>query len=100
MPTSNPSKPTIAPPPSPYKDTTGYQFIHTTTGEPLTALYKRIYEHALDLAAATISPAEWPPLVIYLVRCLEAQAPNASCLESALDDICRMIGQRLNKGEW
>ena len=79
---------------------TGYQFAHSKNGDPLTDLYRLVHETAIELTIATTSPSEWPPLIIYLLRSLEAQAPTAASLESALDDICRLITRRMNTGEW
>jgi hypothetical protein len=74
--------------------------LHTATGEPLTNLYQRLHETAVDLVQSTISPSNWPDLIAYLLESMENLEGEHHALESALDDICRLITRRLNKGKW
>lgn len=87
---------------TPTPDSTGYKFQHTAKGEPLTELYQRLHETAVDIVSATgeYSAFEWPDLIIYLLRSMENQVPPSNSLESALDEICRQITRRLNNGKW
>jgi hypothetical protein len=79
---------------------TGYKVLHTPTGEPLTNLYQRLHETAVDLVQSTRSPSNWPDLIAYLLESMENLEGEHHALESALDDTCRLITRRLNKGKW
>jgi hypothetical protein len=94
--------PNMTQPLTPNPNSTGYMFQHTAKGEPLTDLYQRLHETALDIATATgkYSAFEWPDLIIYLLRSMENQVPSSNSLESALDEICRQITRRLDDGKW
>jgi len=87
---------------TPTPNSTGYMFQHTAKGEPLTELYQRLHETAVDIVNATgkYSAFEWPELMIYLLRSMENQVSPSNSLESALDEICRQITHRLNDGKW
>ena len=85
--------------PNPSPGTTGFQVLTDAEGSPLPELYEFIYETARHVVKALPSPPSWTSVIVYLLAAMESLNPHHA-MDSALDDLCRLITQRLNKGNW
>jgi len=84
----------------PSKGTTGYLVLTDAAGDPMPEMYEYINETADHIVNALPNPSQWSSVVMYLLACLEANTEIHRPLDSALDNICRLITRRLNKGQW
>jgi len=84
----------------PSKGTTGYLVLTDATGDPMPEMYEYIHDAAVHITKALPYPSQWSSVVMYLLACLEANTEIHHPLDSTLDNICRLITRRLNKGKW
>jgi hypothetical protein len=84
----------------PSNGTTGYLVLTDAAGDPMPEMYEYINETADHIINALPNPSQWSSVVMYLLACLEANTEIHRPLDSALDNICRLITRRLNKGNW
>jgi hypothetical protein len=86
--------------PRPSSGTTGYQVLNDANGDPMPELFDLIHGFAVDITTALPSPSLWPGIITYLLASMEHNIGPHSSLDSALDNICRLITRRMNRGEW
>jgi hypothetical protein len=84
----------------PSSGTTGFQSLTDANGDPLPELYEFVQSTAAHIVKALPSPSQWSNAVMYLLECLEAGSDPHRPLDSSLDNICRLITRRLNRGNW
>ena len=84
----------------PISGTTGYVVLTDANGDPMPELYEFIQDTAVRISKALPSPSQWSNAVMHLLACLEANTDIHLPLNSALDNICRLITRRLNHGKW